>query len=346
MITGYFFRRFVYQGLLFFGILTAVFASCNLFVRLPVMQNLLAIPQLVLMMLPLVAMFSLPIASGLGVYTTLMQHKTRDDLLLLAYLKPASRALYKAVIAFTLLCGLLYAALVFQFAPQSYRLGKQLIVNVAKEHFLQLEPNKFHTPFPGLTFFFKTKLAATQVAAPRYTTMFLVYAPGKDERYFFTAQEGFFAADTLVLHNGSMHTIKGGRFHAANFHQMEIDFRSLLAREERNPQLAGLKFTTFKHLYALKDNDQEAFVELHKRFAQILWLMLFPFLALCGALVMRRSSLIAGVALCGSFYLVSYVLLALGQFFYDQPVCALLCFYGPILMIILGLAMMRTRYSS
>jgi lipopolysaccharide export LptBFGC system permease protein LptF len=345
MITSYFFRRFVYQGLLFFGILTAVFASCNLFVRLPVIQNLTAIPQLVLMMLPLVALFSLPIASGLSVYTTLIQHKIRDELLLLAFLKPASRALYKAVIAFALLCGLLYAALVFQFAPQSYKLGKQLIINVAKEHFLQLEPNKFHTPFPGVTFFFKTKVTAPGTT-PRYTTMFLVYAPARDEQYFFTAQEGFFDADTLVLHNGSMHTIKAGRFHAANFRQMEIDFRSLLAREERDHQLVGLKFITFKRLYALQGNDQEAFVELHKRYAQILWLIVFPFLAFFGALVIRRSSLIVGVALCGGFYLMSYVLLALGQFFYDQPVCALLCFYGPILMITVGLAMMRTRYSS
>jgi hypothetical protein len=345
MLVLYFLRTFFYYGIAFFSILTGVFASCNLFLRLPLIHDALTIPMVLWTMLPLMGLFSLPLASSLAVSFSITKHRIGDEFLLLSMLAPARRALVKAVVLFAFMCSAFYALLVFQFAPQSYRLGKQLLFKVAREHLLTLEPNKFHTPFSSFTFFFKKKNHEHNQKAS-FDTLFLVYSSSKrpQERFFFTAQKGFLAHDKLILSNGSMYTFQSGKIHTATFGTMDIDLQRFLENEKESQRLSGLKFFTLKRLLSSWKTEKEAYIEFHKRIAQSLWQFLFPVLAFFGASVLGFNSLLASVLLSGICFLTSYVLIALGQAYYYSLPLALALFYIPlILFFIIGLVFYRKK---
>lgn len=337
MIITYFLRGFFYYCTVYFALLTAVFASCNIFIRLPVIQSFSAIPILILTMLPLMALFSLPLASSLAVYATIVQHGIGDELIMLTFLKNSRRALHTAALLFSLFCGALYMTFVFQLAPQSYRLGKQMLFALATEHLLQLEPNKFHNPFGGCTFFFKKK-GWTSQKEPIFTTLFLAFT-NKDKKghYFFSAEQGVLKNNRLLLMNGAIHTRQDGRYHVATFQDMSIDLNKLINKSKDTESLKGLKFLTLSNLLEAQKSQKDAILELHKRFAQILWQILLPLLALFLTQIARRQTILSGLITTGSLYLLSYVLLALGQAYHQHLALALTIFYLPIILLfILG----------
>ena len=336
MLVYYFLRCFFYHGIIFFSVLTAIFASCNLFLRLPLINSAATIPLLVLAMLPLMALFALPLASSFALYTTISQHATSSELLMLSFLKPAQRSLHKAVTIFALCCGFMYTLLVFQYAPQSYHVGKKILLKVAQEHLFTLEPNKFHNPFSAFTFFFKKK-GPSENNTMIFSTLLLVFAPPKkqDEHYFFTAQQGFFLDNKFVLHDGALYTFRSGRFHVATFQQTEIDFNQFINNEKNVQQGSGLKFLTFRHLLANWATDRDLFIEFNKRIAQTLWQCAQPLLALFLGSLMLYESMLASIFLCGSLYLLSYVLIALAQTFHHNVPLTLALFYLPIILLLL-----------
>lgn len=336
MLVYYFLRCFFYQGVIFFSVLTAIFASCNLFLRLPLINSASTIPLLIVAMLPLMALFALPLASSFAVYTTIAQHAMGSEFLMLSFLKPARRALHKAVGIFALSCGFIYMLLVFQYAPQSYQVGKRLLLKVAQEHLFTLEPNKFHTPFSAFTFFFKKKESSEQNRSV-FSTLLLVFTPSKkqEERYCFTAQRGFFLDNKFVLHDGALYTFRSGRFHVATFAQTEIDFNQFVNNEKDLLQGSGLKFLTLRRLIAICSNDPQAFVEINKRIAQSLLQYAQPLLALFLGSILLYESMLASIFLCGSLYLLSYVLIALAQTCHHNIPLTLALFYLPIILLLI-----------
>lgn len=337
MLVYYFLRCFFYQGIIFFSILTAIFASCNLFLRLPLINSASTIPLLMVAMLPLMALFALPLAASFAVYTTIAQHASGSELLMLSFLKSAQRSLLKAVGIFALCCGFVYTLLVFQYAPQSYHVGKRLLLKVAQEHLFTLEPNKFHSPFSTFTFFFKKK-ESFEKDKPIFSTLLLVFTPSKkqEDRYFFTAQQGFFEDNTFILLNGALYTFKSGHIHVAHFEHTEIDFNQFINNDNGVLQGSGLKFLTLHRLLDIRKTDPQAFVEINKRIAQSLWQCAQPLLALFLGSVLLYESMLASVLLCGSLYLLSYVLIALAQTCHHNIPLTLMLFYLPILLILLS----------
>ncbi len=314
MLISYFLRLFFQQWFIFFAVLTGVFASCNLFLRLPFIANAGTIPLLVLTMLPLMTLFSLPLSASMAVATIRSQLVVHQEFLVLSFFKNARQALIKTIVAFSFIITLVYILLVFQLAPQSYQKGKQLLIKAAQERLLTLEPNKFHTPFSSLTFFFRGK-DKRDTQNPIFTKLFLIFIPSreKNERYFFTADRGWMLHDCLFLQNGSMYTFKGGHFHTATFQQTEIDFQRFIDAEKQKPQLSNFKFFTWDKLLASWKTEREAYIEFHKRIGQSLWQFISPLLVFFSAGALGITSLVANVVVCGSVYICSYVLLAGAQ---------------------------------
>ncbi len=346
MLISYFLRSFIYYGCLLLVLLTGIFASCNIFIRLPFIHDATTVPLLMLTMVPLMLLFALPLASSLAVAITMVQHKAHDQLLFFSFLKNARMALSKAVVLFSLISCCLYVIIVFQLAPQSYHKGKSLLLKAAQEHLLTLEPNKFHTPFSSFTFFFKQKEAQRKKRGTLFTSLFLVYVPKKNnaERYFFTAQKGFFDNNKLSLINGSIYTVKDRHFHTATFRQTDIDLNTFMDTEHEGKQLSGLKFFTWKRLIRLIRKEPDAYIELHKRIAQTGWQFAMPLLAYWWVTMLNYKSLLAATMICGWWYLASYVLVALAQAYFSQSMIALALFYIPIIVsLLLSLCLFRRR---
>jgi lipopolysaccharide export LptBFGC system permease protein LptF len=223
--------------------------------------------------------------------------------------------------------------LVFQLAPQSYQKGKQLLIKAAQERLLSLEPNKFHTPFSSLTFFFREKDKKNDPDNPIFHKLFLVFIPSRErnERYFFTADRGWMKRDRLYLRNGSMHTFKGGHIHSATFQETEIDFQRFIDAEKNRPQLSNLKFFTLDRLLASWRTERDVLIEFHKRVAQSLWQFASPFVVFFLASVGGFTSLIANVILCGVVYLFSYISMTGAQTQGTALWLALLFLYLPLL---------------
>jgi len=326
--------------MIFFTLLTGIFASCNVFLRLPFLYKLSTIPLLVGVMFPLVAQFALPLSSSLAVYVTVTSHKMHDQLLTLSYLRQGRLALYKAIIIFSFLCTGVYSLLVFQFTPQSYKLGKKLLIQVAKEHILQLESNKFHAPFPRFNFFFKEKINDNT-----FGKLLLAFiSKENEERYVFTAQKGVFDNNQMFLRNGSICTLKKGTFHLATFDQTIIDIGSVVESKKEEESLSQSKFMTGKQLVKVMSKNNNLFVEFLKRIALVLWQLLFPIAALIFSLFFSYESLLSGLIFCGVMYLASYVLLMLGQVYAHSLALSLSIFYLPLLIIlIVGLFLLKKQ---
>ncbi len=191
--------------------------------------------------------------------------------------------------------------------------------------------------------FFKTK-GSINSKDPLFKTLFLAFSNKNNERYFFTAQQGFFKQNKLFLQYGAIHTFQNGRYHVATFQTVAVDLQAFIGRNQLKESLTNLKYLTWQHLLAQK-TESEAFIELHKRLAQALWVCALPVLALFLTQIITSKSFLTGLIATGGLYLLSYVLVALGQAYSGYSVLALLIFYMPILVLFfLGWYLYRRRY--
>ena len=125
--------------------------------------------------------------------------------------------------------------------------------------------------------------------------------------------------------------LKGTQVHSAAFEKTQVDVDALFAKEDPLKGLNQAKLFNIQTLLAVYADNNEAFLELHKRIAQSLWQLLLCALALFMALITASSSLLASVGLSGILFLISYVLVAAAQAFVGQPIYALLLLYMPLL---------------
>jgi lipopolysaccharide export LptBFGC system permease protein LptF len=348
MLVLFFLRQFFKKFCLFFSILTLIFASSDLFMRLPLIASVKTVPLIFWTMLPMMTLFSLPISSCLAIQTSLGELMIEDELMMVRFLRPARIALHRAVGLFAIVMVALYALLIFEWAPQSYLRGKKLLVTVAKEHFYQLEPNKFHTPFAGVSCFFKRKVFDPVSNVPSFSQFFLSFNKkhgpvdtskneSKHELLLFTAQYAILSDNKLLLKHGSVHTINKSKHYVATFDQTELSLQPFLTYEKLQAKLKHVKYATLEQLSSLYYVSPEAAFELHKRIAQILWQFIFPFLALFGIFLLgrKKSNLLLGVVFSGLLYFISYVFCAVAQGFLQHFFVAVLLLYLPIILLFL-----------
>lgn len=336
MLFGFFLRRFLYNFSFFFVVVTAILGAGNAFVKFSLISCWGDFLFVFLALVPFMAIFAIPLVSGLAVHVTVGNLMVNDELLLVQFFSSAHRTLWTAALVFALMMVTLFVPLTFYWAPQSYWAGKRALLQVAKKQFNQFEPGKFHTPFAGVTFFFKQKHVEKNI--PHYDMLFLAFNGKHGERYFFTAKQGLLNNNCLYLLHGSIYTVAVGKHYFATFEQTEVNLSKIFDLEKDLLQGHQAKFLSMDELWKTRKN-QEADYEFHKRLAQILWLFLFPFLALMNVLSRggRKSNLLLSVAFNGLLFLISYISLSLAHVLWAQFWLALALMYGTMgLVVALG----------
>lgn len=339
MLFSFFLKRFLINFFFFFVLITGILGAGNAFVRLPMIASWSSFGYVFFALIPLMAIFALPLAAGLAVHTTVGNLMIEDELLIIRFFSAAQRTLWAAVLVFSLIVASVYIPLTCYWAPQSYWAGKRVLLQLAKQQFHEFDAGKFHTPFTGATFFFKQKHLEKKIV--HYDMIFLAFNGKRGERYFFTAQHGAMKNNCLYLSNGSIYTVTVGQHYFATFEQTEIHLSRLFDLEKELSQGKQAKFLSMNDLWATKD-DQEAYYEFHKRIAQMIWLLLFPFLALMHVLVGagRRSSWLRGVTFNGIVFLLSYVSLSFAHALWSHESLAFLLIYG-IMGLVFGVVVYR-----
>lgn len=344
MLIGYFLRNFYKNFLMSFGIISFVLVASNVFVRLPAISSLYNIPIIFWTMIPLMAVFSTPIASGLAVQLTIGSHFISDEILFLKFSNAAYKALIKSIFIFSLSLAVVYVPLVFDWAPRSYLVGKRLLLQLAQEKFFQVEANKFHSLFGKFTFFFKNK-SVDEKGIYTFHDILLIVHHKEDEKIIFSAKEGMFVNNSMILKHGSISTEKAHKSHFASFDQTEFNFNSIIKSDEAEGQLKHMKFCSWKKLLNLKSSNDEACVEWQKRLAQIFWLLLFPFLAFLIIFIFgkQKSNLLLSLVSSSSLFLILYISTSVAQLFISNFYIAMACLYLPLIFLVSFLFWRATR---
>ncbi|KKQ32495.1 MAG: hypothetical protein US49_C0007G0037 [candidate division TM6 bacterium GW2011_GWF2_37_49] len=331
MLFLFFLKRFLVQFLTVFFIIILILGASNLVLRAEFFSGFCGMIQVFFVMLPLMAIYATPLAAGVAVQKVVGDLLVNDELLVIDFFRSARKALILATATFSLMLTIVYAPLVFDFAPQSYLRGKRILLNLAKRQFSHLEPQKFHSPYPGLTFFFKEK--QHERGEPRFNNIFLAFH-SKDERYIFTANQGYFQQNKILMIDGSVHTICTDKRYTAVFKETTINLDKILNLEKNDKTMDVLKFWNIKKLLSmLKDNDDVLF-EILKRLAQLMWLLLFPFLALYSIFIFgrKKSNMLVAVITSGVIFLTSYISIALAQVVSKSLIFLILFLYLPLIL--------------
>lgn len=349
MLFLFFLKKFYKSFTLFFIVLICLLSASDIFVRLPIISSLAVIPKLFLLMLPLMAQFAIPIASCLSIQMVLGSLHIEDEVILLHFFSSARKVLHKTILFFSFSLLVIQIPIIFKWAPQSYKKGKQLILDLAKKHFTGLQPKKFHNLANNFSIYFeeqsqyseeKTSLEMFNVVDNKlfYKKLLLMFRDKNGTRYIINAQDGYLANDVFVLNDGFVQNISGDDSYISEFKRTEIDLNNFLNIKKDSFRPRDLKFYSFSELKSKINNGNfSAELELHKRIAQILWQLLFPFLALFLIMIFakKKSNLLISVFLSGALFLTSYILLNMVKTlsFLGMPVIIL--FYLPLMIITL-----------
>lgn len=331
MLFSFFFRKFISQFLIVVAITITLLGASNLVLRTEFITGIVAFMQVFFVMLPLMAIYAVPLAACIAVQKVVGDLMVEDELLVIDFFYSAKKALLYATFAFSILLSIFYAPLIFEYAPKSYLVGKRIILNLAKKQFLHLEPQKFHSPYPGITFYFKEK--KMEQNKPKFCSIFLAFN-SKNGRYIFTAKEGFFERNKIFMIDGSVHTINEDKRYTAVFKETTINLNSLLNLEKNENALNLIKFCNIKQLLMVLKSDNDAVFELCKRLAQVFWVFLFPFLALCLIFILgrKKSNLLVAVLSSGLVFFLSYIFISGAQIVRHNMLFALLFLYVPIIL--------------
>lgn len=333
MLFLYLLKKFYKNFIFLFLVLLFIFAISDVFIRVPFLASLEIAPKFLLLMLPLMAQFSIPLSSCLAIQFVVGNLYINDEVLFFSFFSSARKTLKNAVLFFSISLLFIYAPLVFWWAPQSYKNGKQFILNFAREQLSVLTPGEFHAPVSNFNFFFKSKNIKDNEII--YENLLLVIKEKDGKKYLINAKTGSLLKDTLFLNNGSIQNLGHSKSYFGNFEQTEISLDKLFESSKDKNNFTQLKFCTVNDLINLKDEDYNAEIELYKRISQILWQLLFPFLALWGIMVFakRKSNLLLSVFLSGSIFLFSYISLNFAQVVYKNIIYTILLLYLPLMLI-------------
>lgn len=305
-------------------------------------------------MLPLVAIFAVPIAGALAVALTIGNLFARDELLILRYFSQARRHLGGAVLIFSLFLVLIYAPLVFWGAPKGYWAGKQFLIRAAHQQIENLPAKTFHHIASRCTIFFKNK-ERTETEDTRFEDILLMVQEKKKKKvtkgdnpavkeYLVTARHGMLQKGVLVLFDGTIYNNAIGDHCVAVFKSLEIAFEEMFFGSA-NQLSKPVKFLTINELPAVSSDNISAWKELHKRSGQILWQLLLPILVFLAMMLLARqkSNLLLGVVVTGVLFLVSYISVNMAYFFLSPAWWRLGVFYGVPLGVFFALGGLYKR---
>ena len=331
MIISYFIIHFLQTASIYFTVLLGLFLSCNIVIKMPIIHHAGILPVLIMLLLPVMTLFALPLASSMAVYITVAEHKERDELVIISFLSKAMQALRYSVVLYAFLCSVVYAIFAFYLAPQGYVLSKRLFFNVAKDQFLQVEPGVFHSTIPAVSFYVQAK-KLTADKQTLFEKLILVLRKKNSEQLFIAADSGFFDERQLVLHNGHIVSYKNEQVHTAFFKKTAIQIDAYIAPPQEKKLVMQSRFLTVNMLWAHTSDDYEMSFELHKRIVQTGWQFVLILLAFAYALIRKKSSLLSCVLMCGMTFLASYLMISLAQGYTQHGLLCLGLLYGPLVV--------------
>jgi len=333
MLFSYFSKKLLKQFFLFFTCLNLIFGTVNLFMRLPITGSIGTIPIVFWTMLPVIMLTTFPLSVGMTTHHILGTLLITNEWLILKFLKNAHRALTKVIFCFACLGLLIYIPLIFEWGPKSYREGKKLLLNVAKKELFELPAHILHTPIPGFSFIFHKKIIKKNETS-YFKTLFINFK-NKKEQYFFSAKAGSLQNNLFVLKKGSVYFFSHDTHYSATFNEATIDLENLLNYQKNVFNAQHQKFSTWNTLFKLQYSNIHAFIELHKRFAQIIWQFFLPFFAILTVIIFqqRKNSMINAILFSGIIFFLMYFFLALGQTLKKSILSTLLFFYLPPILL-------------
>ena len=226
MLFAYFLRRFsIYLVCTLIGIVP-VFASCDMLVRLIAIPITHQVLSFFFFIIPLVAVFSIPISSCIAVSISVGNLFVADEILSLFFWRRARMALFAAVAVFSLFVGAIFTPLVFEWAPQSYWQGKNFIVELAKTHIENLEAGRFHTVCNMAMFYFESKQKDLS-GVIRFNKVLCSFSREK-KRYFISAEHGTFTNGELAFFGGSLVHEDNGKRYVTSFQKMFVALERLV----------------------------------------------------------------------------------------------------------------------
>jgi len=353
MLFLYFFKNFFKNFLIYFTVLIAILAASNLFLRLPVISSVKTIPKIFFLMLPLMSQFAIPIALSLSIQLSLGSMYVEQEILSVYYFSKVKKVLFRSIFVFTIIVLLFYIPIVMNFAPKSYRKGKQLILNLAKEHFSNLSANKFHTLSSNFTIFFKHQIKNQNNL--EFSKLLLLFREKNGQQYIVNANNGYLTNEILILKDGFIQNISSNSSYISNFEKTEINLKPFLNYDSNNIGIQDLKFFTLKELSNnLNNNNIEFnnknnyFIEIHKRIAQILWLLLIPFISLFLIMLFakNKSNLLISIFFSGLLFLSSYILLnTVKSLSCTKEIIILFYYLPPIIFLIISFYFYNKKFN-
>ncbi|KKP24743.1 MAG: hypothetical protein SZ59_C0001G0061 [candidate division TM6 bacterium GW2011_GWF2_28_16] len=329
----FFLKRFYKSFFINLLILIFILSSSDIFLRLPVISDFTAGLKVFLLMVPLMAQFAIPIASSLAVQMSLGNLYVEDEIILIYYFKSARLTLFKSILFFSLSILTFYVPIVTKYAPQSYKNGKQLILDLAQKHFSSLYPGKFHNISSNFAIYFEKQ--EKNNSDIKFIKLLLLFKEKNGEQFIINANTGFLANNILLLNNGSIQNIALNHAYISNFEKTEINLTQFLDSQEKLFDYKDLKFYKYSELnYTNNINYINILIEKHKRIAQILWQLFMPFFAIF--LIMffakNKSNLLISIFLSGFLFLSSYILLNLVKTLAFLGQTAIIFFYLPLII--------------
>jgi len=329
MLLFYILRHFYTRFAVSFGILLFVLTMADLLMRLSSVQSIALVAPLFICALPVISLFAMPIAASLAVQTTIGQWQGESAEQLFRFFGGMRRELVRALAIFACSLGVLYLPLVFDLAPRSAKAARSMVLGFAKEHVKGLEPGTFHQLAPGSMVYFRAKETGVD-GSVLFKNILLHYADAKG-RHTVSAQEGYVAHDRLSLSHGSMHNQAHGKKLHVSFGRMHIDLDRLIGGQQQEPSKSKplrVGHPTWGELFS-QMGDGPVSVEFHARLVRLLWLLVFPFLALAGMLWWgARMRLVGSIAWSCGLFLLSYILISLGRVLCNAPLLAGTVLYG------------------
>ncbi len=330
MLISYFLRHFFIKLFFCSVLLTSVLIACNLCTKLALIQSLFLALQFMLAFVPVAALFVLPLATTLAVHGTIVLHRKNNQLLLLASLKPAWLALIKATALFSLVVGMVYGYCAFYYAPRSYLAAKKLLVHAAQQYLYALQPGIVHKPCSGCVFFCTDKKREGECV--QFNKLFFVFTQ-RGQQHLITAARGTYDGQLIQLYDGSVAIIAKAPSPVMRFDRARLPFALLADAGNQADQPCDYKYATLPLLWHKRGTCTEAFMELHKRIAATLWLLLMPLIALLFAWRSGTLSLLTSMMHCGALYAVCYIVLALAYIVTGSRWLTLGIFYTPIMLL-------------
>ncbi len=326
MLTVYVLRGLYSRIALSFSILLFVLATADVLMRLGQTQIAGFLPQLFIYALPVISLFALPMAASIAVQTQVGAWQENSAIILFRSLSGMQHMLRRSLLFFSITLGLCYLPLVFDIAPRSASASRNIVLHFAKDHLGKLEPHVPHQLGGGSLIFFHEK--SQRGDSLGFKKILIRFRDGRGS-HVLSAQEGVMRDDRLYLYNGTMHS-DSGKHLSASFGSMHLDLDRFFPAPEGAKQ-DKVSHLSFRDMGKQVFRDSKVTFEFHTRLVRLLWLLLFPFLALSGVLWFGRegqSGLAPAIAWSAGLFLVSYVIISVASACASSPLLAYPLLYG------------------